>query len=444
MELEFNTYGNEKQKEVCRLWIDKVTSEITYGGSKNSGKSYLGCSLIFGDALLYADTKYFIARKDLNDIVRYTIPSIYEVFQHWGLTSDYYKFNGQYNFFQLYNGSTVCLLQAPFLPKDPLFERFGSMQMTRGWIEEAGQVCEAAKNNLNASIGRWKNEEYGLKPKLLMTCNPSKNFLYKTYKQNKEGKLDADKKFIQALPEDNKKSEPGYLERLYKTLSKNEIERLLKGNWEYDDDPSILMNYNKIIDLFTNDFVKAEGEKYITCDVARLGKDFTRIRVWHGFRSIYSCKLEKVRTTETATKIKELQLKFSVPNSNTVVDEDGVGGGVVDQLLCQGFKNGSSPFDENGITPNYLNLRSQCYFKLADKVNENSIFLHDTDTTDREMIIEELEIIKEKNIDKDTKKQVISREEIIQLIGRSPDYASELMMRMFFVVAPIKPKFILV
>ena len=59
--LIFDTRGNEKQKEVCRYWSDEVTTDILYGGSKGSGKSYLGCSLIFGDALTYPNTFYFIA-----------------------------------------------------------------------------------------------------------------------------------------------------------------------------------------------------------------------------------------------------------------------------------------------------------------------------------------------------------------------------------------------
>ncbi|HYH13575.1 MAG TPA: phage terminase large subunit, partial [Flavisolibacter sp.] len=181
MKLIFDTNNNDKQKQVAREWLNPDVTDIVYGGSKGSGKSYLGCSLIFGDAFLYPGTHYFIARKKLNDIRKFTIPSIYEVFAHWGLNSNYYTFNGQDNFFQLYNGSKIFLLEASPQPSDPLYARFGSMQMTRGWIEEAGEFEEAAKNNLSASIGRWKNEEYSLPPKLLQTCNPSKNYLYREY-----------------------------------------------------------------------------------------------------------------------------------------------------------------------------------------------------------------------------------------------------------------------
>lgn len=96
--LQFDTKGNEKQKEVARLWLDDSVTDILYAGTKGAGKSYLGCSLIAGDALTYPETFYFIARKTAADLVRYTIPSLYEVFAHWGITENYYHFNGQYNF----------------------------------------------------------------------------------------------------------------------------------------------------------------------------------------------------------------------------------------------------------------------------------------------------------------------------------------------------------
>ncbi len=47
-------------------------------------------------------------------------------------------------------------------------------------------------------------------------------------------------------------------------------------------------------------------------------------------------------------------------------------------------------------------------------------------------ITEELEQLKAKNMDKDGKKQIVPKEDIKQAIGRSPDYADALMMRMFW------------
>ena len=81
MELHFDTHGNKKQKEVAKYWLNDTTSDIVYGGSKGSGKSYLGASLIFGDAFIYPGTHYFIARVSLTNLRKFTIPTIHEVFK---------------------------------------------------------------------------------------------------------------------------------------------------------------------------------------------------------------------------------------------------------------------------------------------------------------------------------------------------------------------------
>lgn len=426
MKLKFDTYGNEKQKEAVKYWIDKTTFEIIYGGSKGSAKSYTGCSLIFGDALMYPETHYFIARHALNDLRKFTVPSVHEVFSHWGLSPGYYKFNGQDNVFTLYNNSKVYLLEASHQPSDPQYYRFGSMQMTRGWIEEAGQIDEEAKNNLAASIGRWKNDVYDLPGKLLETCNPSKNYLYRYYKQFKEGSLPDRVKFIQALPNDNKRLPAGYLENLQLTLSKNEKERLLFGNWEYDDDPAALCDYNKLTEMFSNRFESLrEGGKYITCDVARLGSDKLVVGLWHGWWCNYKW-FEKQRITEAYNYINGLRLVNGIPLNNVICDEDGVGGGLVDMLGCVGFVNNSKPL--NG--ENYKNLQAQCAFKLAERINNNGLYIENEDN--RQEIIEELEQMKQDSVDSDGKKGIVSKDKVKAILGRSPDFRDMLLMREWF------------
>lgn len=427
MKLQFNTYGNEKQKAACKAWANPNVIDIAYGGSKGSGKSYLGCALIFGDALTYPGTHYFIARKKLNDIRKHTIPSVHEVLSDLKVSQQYYSFNGQDNVFNLYNKSKVFLLEAKYQPSDPLYYRFGSIQMTRGWIEEAGEFEIEAKNNLMASIGRWKNNEYNLPLKLLQTCNPSKNYLYRDYyKPYKDGKLNPDTVFIQALPDDNKKLQAGYLENLKRSLSTNQKERLLYGNWEYDDDPSALIDYKKIVDIFTNDFPSLSGEKYITCDVARLGSDKIVIGLWDGWRVKY-WTFEKKRITESYDFIDNLRRKENVPLSNVIADEDGVGGGLVDMLGCQGFVNNSRAL--NG--ENYVNLQAQCAYRMAERINKNGIFV-EADEEDKEEIIEELEQLKQKDVDEEGRKAILGKDVVKGLIGRSPDYRDMLLMREWF------------
>lgn len=447
MELHFDTHGNEKQKQCAREWIDDTVTHITYGGSKGSAKSYTGCSLIFGDALIYPGTHYFIARKKLNDIRKFTLPSIYEVFGHWGLNDNYYKFDGKDSFFELYNKSRVYLLEAKFLPGDPYYQRFGSMQMTRGWIEEAGEFEESAASNLSASIGRWKNEEYKLVAKLLQTCNPSKNFLYREYyKKYRDKVLEPWKRFIQALPTDNKRLAPGYLSHLEKTLSKNEKERLLHGNWEYDDDPAHLIDYERSIEVFSNTHV-SHGNKYITSDLARLGGDRIVIIEWDGFRG--KVKPYQKQGLDVTTQILETsRIKLECGKSDVLVDEDGLGGGVVDFYKCKGFINNASPlpspdtpfenYDKNGKAPreNYDNLKSQCSFRMADRINRNGIYLEVEDDEIKDLIIEEMEQVKQKELDSDMKKGVVPKKKVKEILGRSPDFWDAIMMREMFELEP--------
>lgn len=440
MELLFDVHGNQKQLEVCRHWQDALVTDIVYGGSKGSGKSYLGCSLIFGDAFTYPETHYFIARDSLTNIRKFTIPSIHEVFAHWQVDERYYDYNGQDNYYTLYNNSRVYLLDAKPMPRDPLFARFGSMQMTRGWIEEAGEFVEAAKNNLAASVGRWKNDVYDLPPKLLQTCNPAKNYLYKQYyRPNKEGSLPAWKRFVQALPQDNRRLPPGYLENLQRTLSPNEKQRLLFGNWEYDDDPATLIDYEKILDIWTNEHVARTGLRFITCDVARYGRDSSKICVWDGWRVIAYATHKGLSVPQLAQQLRIAMNRYQIPASRTVVDDDGVGGGVTDLVRCKGFVNNARPLDElqpveGWGMPNYVNLKSQCYYRLADRINKAGLYIElgVMNETDKEETIEELEQVKQRNMDMDTRKAVVPKEEVKELLGRSPDNSDVLMMREYF------------
>lgn len=437
--LEFNSNGNDKQKECGKAWANDDIDEVLYGGAKGGGKSFIGCSLIFADAFMYPNTQYFIARKQLNDLRRFTIPSIYEVLNGWGIPQKSYKYNGQDNYFELHNDSRVLLLDCRYLPSDPQYQRFGSMQFTRGWIEEGGEFDYDSYSNLKISIGRWKNKEYNLKGKLLITANPSKNFLYKNfYQPYKSGTLEQWKAFIQALPYDNKMLPKAYIENLERTLRGAEKQRLLHGLWEYDDDPTALCDYDKILAIFENDQIPADKETYLTADIARFGSDLCVIGVWIGWELIEIHTLAISAMTEVQALIHTLRMKHGIPKGNCIADEDGVGGGVVDNTGIIGFKNNGSPIEENGQTTNYKNLQTQCLYKLAERINNNGIYISaDLSERTRERIVEELEQIKSDNKD-GQRLSVINKDTVKQHIGRSPDYRDMLLMREYFDLKPKK------
>ena len=137
---------------------------------------------------------------------------------------------------------------------------------------------------------------------------------------------------------------------------------------------------------------------------------------------------DKSAVTTVVDKIREIQSKESINLTNIIVDEDGVGGGVKDMLRCKGFFNNSRPIKKE----NYQNLKTQCYYKLADMINKGQIGIDCDNVNIKNNIIEELEQIRSKDMDKDNKLQVIPKEVIKGIIGRSPDYADAIMMRMYY------------
>jgi hypothetical protein len=211
---------------------------------------------------------------------------------------------------------------------------------------------------------------------------------------------------------------------------------LYYGNWEYDDDPAKLINYEAILDLWNNGHVIG-GTKYITADIARFGSDKGVIGVWDGFRLIDIVTLDHSSVTDTAKRIKELQGKYAVMNSNTICDEDGVGGGVVDILGCKGFVNGSSALKEEFRKVEYANLKTQCYYHLAERVNNGEIYLTKPFAEISEKLIEELEQVKRDKIDSDGKLYLMPKDKVKEILGRSPDYSDMLMMRMWFEIRPV-------
>ena len=51
-------------------------------------------------------------------------------------------------------------------------------------------------------------------------------------------------------------------------------------------------------------------------------------------------------------------------------------------------------------------------------------------------LTKELEQVRRDKIDRDTKLAILPKEKVKQIIGRSPDYADALMMRMFYELKP--------
>lgn len=448
---------SERQYEAWDLLNDKVITEIGYGGGGNGGKSYLGSAFLTVMCWKYPGTRWLLGRKELKNLKRTTLVTLFKFLRACGFKKDRdFVYNQQDHIIKFKNGSEILLYDLRTNPSDPLFTELGGLELTGAWIDESNEISIFAINVLSSRLGRWMNEEYGLAPKLLETFNPDKGHVYSRYyrpwKNEQMGLvpgLPKHRKFIRSLATDNPYATKAWRDQILNTKDKVLIERLIKGNFEYDDDPDALFDTDKVIDLFTNQALKKDEvyEWYIICDAARYGADKAVITLWHGLQLKKVITIPKCSTTELANKIKELAEKSTVPYSNIVIDEDGVGGGVVDQVPgCKGFINNASPIQpriaeyKKDKKLNYANLKAQCYYKLADYVQLGSMGIDELPEDIREVIKEELGVMKRYRSDKDGKLQVTPKDEVKEQIGRSPDYADTLAMRMFFEVKP-KVKF---
>ena len=433
---------HHKKQEQCLAYLaDDSHREITYGGAAGGAKSWTGCAWLIFSCLAYPGTKWFIGREELKRLTESTYITFQKVCKAHGIIRDeHWKYNGQMHYVEFANGSRIDFLDLRYKPSDALYERYGSLEFTGGWIEEAGEVNFGAYDTLKSRIGRHMNDRYGLTPKIFKTCNPKKNWLYRDeYKPFREGTLPDYIVFLQAFVQDNPHIEAGYIDSLRSLKDKAKKERLLFGNWEYDDDPAALMSYDAITDVYTNEHVD-QGQTFITADIARLGRDTTEIWAWSGFRRTKRVTLPKSRVTETADEIRKIATELKIPMSRVICDEDGVGGGVVDILKCKGFVNNSKPLKIKGKMHNYANLKSQCAFALGDRVERREYYIP-AEPDEQARLTEELEQIKKKDIDKDGKQAIVGKDKVKEMIGRSPDLSDTMLMREFFALKP--PSFVI-
>lgn len=408
-----------------KYFDDAETTEVLYGGGLASGKSFGICALMIMKCLTNKGIRIGLARNELTTLKRTTVVSLFEVLNAWSLIPDKdYNYNSTAGELTFFNDSKIILLELSYQPSDPEYTRLGGQLLTWGCVDEAGECDEKGKQIFQSRLGRWKNKEYKIKPLLYMTCNPSKNFLYRDFFQPaNDGTLPTYRKFIQALLTDNPHNSEDYYQNLMKTLSFNDKQRLIHGNWDYNNDANALLSYEDINNVFTKDRIKDKPMYYISADIA-FTSDAAVIMIWEEL-TLIEIIINPASIEETIkTKAKE----YNVRSSNITYDSDGVG-----KYLMNYLEN-AKPIVNNAKAlngENYQNLKTQLYFKLCELIKDNKLKIL-VDLPHRDKIIEELSVIKHKPSDSVGKLEIIAKAEVKRLIGRSPDFSDAMAYRCIF------------
>lgn len=234
------------------------------------------------------------------------------------------------------------------------------------------------------------------------------------------------------------------LEKEYKDNRETYRQEILA---EYVDSSTSLFHYDALIDVFSNTITK-KNERYLIVDIADDGTDKTKFSFWEGLEEYKREEFERLNTESIISKIREYIAEHRIPMSHVLVDGIGVGAGVASSSMLDGIINYKSSYapiktDMNIVRlPNvgytkdaplvsdYKNLRSQCIFTLAGKINNHEIASRVTGRQ-KEVIIEELSNYQDAS-QGDGKRMATPKEQIKEIIGRSPDDSDTWIMRMYF------------
>lgn len=424
---------NYKQLLAYKYLAEPSVRYVCYGGAAGGGKSWLGCDWLMRCCHAFPGTRWYIGRKNIKDSRESVLVTFDKVAKYHGYTA-YRKTDDGIRFD---NGSEIILLDLTFYPKiDPMFERLGSKEFTGGWIEEAGEVHHLAFEVLKSRIGRHLNDVYHLEPKMLITCNPKKNWIYKQiYRPWKQGTLAEHTKFIQALVYDNPFISADYIATLESIESKQMRLRLLHGYWEYEDNKNSLVDYDAILDCFTNPVLPNRNvPERLSADLAMKGRDRFIAWRWMGLYTTLESNLADSDAKVIENELGSKAQKHNIRRSNIVADSDGLG-----QYLSA-YLVGIKEFHGGATARNskvYGNLKSECAFKLAEFINAGLLHIECPEEL-QEQVAEELEAcLVAKDVDADTtKKAIISKDEQKKILGRSPDMFDALNMGMVYYIEP--------
>lgn len=282
---------------------DPQVVEALIGGSAGGAKTMSMCIAMMMMATTYPGIHFALGRKTLKSLRQTTVATLLgKVHPMFGIREGDFKYSQIDNEITYLNGSKITLLELDYVPSDPDFARLGSMEFDWGFIDEAGEITVQAKNVLRSRLGRGEATlKYRIAPKLILSCNPSVNFLrteyYNPFKKAggggfrkwEIGKVYVDgvektayRAFLRMSAKDNTFLDKNYLETL-KQLPDRERRRLLDGDWDYADNDRMLFTGELIDEATIYEMPEMSmAEKYdylIGVDVADTGMDSSVISI---------------------------------------------------------------------------------------------------------------------------------------------------------------------
>jgi ABC-type Fe3+-hydroxamate transport system substrate-binding protein len=426
--LEFQWHARQK---ACNEAIESKRAEIAartggiggvptvlYGGGLGGGKSFYACAKVVTTCEAIPGMRFFMCRNEAKAFTNTTLDTMLR--QIGILSRPGWKQNKHEMKFTHPNGS---IIQYGGLGSAEDAERVKSMELDGAVIEEGSDTEEAAARLL---IGRPGRSERSLRHGfVLITSNPEDCWL-----QRIVDSPGPDEVFVQSLLKDNTFLPDGYRER---------IEGL------YEDTPELLDAYvngvwgmvgsaDKVFDpLMLRKCVGAPGVDGLHIwgvDVARFGDDSTVLYRVRGTRVVELRKWDRKSTREVADDLEAVYMAAEDSPDFINIDDIGVGGGVVDNLVSAGLPVVGINAGGQAAEPHkFFNRRAEIYWNLKLLVDRQQLSIPADDE-----LLSELRAVK--YLVRNGKIVLEAKAEVKKRLGRSPDKADALALALAPVKAP--------
>lgn len=481
---------SEKQALAFELFADPQIVDFDFGGGAGGGKTITVTEWAVLQCKKYAGIRIGIGRNEISNLRRTTIQTLlYESHPLLHVRESDYKYHDLINPRVDYrNGSQIIFVDLAYAPRDPNYDRLGSLNLTHTIIEEQGEVRKQAKDVFSSRKNRYLNKKYNITGKHIGTQNPATNWTrqeyYDPYAKQGAGdyqvwpivndagepvyvympdgrKVQALRCFIKSLATDNPFLSKNYIEEL-KSKPLAERKRLLEGNWDYYHDASTLFKRGSFVRRKA--LKKEVAKNYGGCDPS-LGGDkcvFTWLqgRDWevNGEPRSHRHVREQVEllipegTKDVGSFIAKHYIAFCAQRRigylNAAVDVIGIGQTVLDScnrlgFMIQPYRAGSTTgvrtLDDKRNEPTLRDDDSQNNKgeRLFDNIRSQNFYDMATSTTDGTLTFDDQ--LSEENYDSlateleahgyEPKGKVIivdKKDKIKERIGHSPDYADSL------------------
>jgi phage terminase large subunit len=381
-----------------------------YGGAMTGGKSFGGCADDFRLSWQFPGNRGVIVRKNMTTLKRTVLRTFFRVIPS-DLIEDYNKQEMKVN---LINGSEILFMEAD-VSKDPLFDKFKSLEI--GWfhMEEASEIDRAAFQILATRL-RWILPD-GSYPHFsgIITTNPEDCWI----KEDFIDKPLAQTAFIPALPSDNPHLPPGHIDELRDILTLDQQSRYLDGDWSITDKPDQLISFQWIQDA-CGTIEDIDGtENTLGVDVARFGDDSSQIAHMLANALINLKSFKKLRTDQLADKVEKEMKIYDIDPRKVGVDVIGLGAGTVDSLRRRKIKvkeiNSSAKAPKYGKF-RFKNFRSYMWWLLREDLRKGDIVI----LVEDKQLIQELTAVRF-SITPDGMIMIEPKKETKKRLRRSPD-----------------------